>query len=46
MTRSFRAPRVRLTDDRPTQRKHAYALLRSILREAEDEGTRSRASSS
>ena len=27
-----------LSDDRPTQRKHAYALLRSILREAEDEG--------
>jgi integrase len=27
-----------LSDDRPTQRKHAYALLRSILREAEEEG--------
>ena len=27
-----------LSDDRPTQPKHAYALLRSILREAEDEG--------
>lgn len=27
-----------LSADRPTQRKHAYALLRSILREAEDEG--------
>ncbi len=28
-----------LSDDRPTQRKHAYSLLRSILREAEDEGS-------
>ncbi len=27
-----------LSEDRPTQRKHAYSLLRSILREAEDEG--------
>ncbi len=27
-----------LSEDRPTQRKHAYALLRSILREAEEEG--------
>ena len=27
-----------LSEDRPTQRKHAYALLRSILAEAEDEG--------
>ncbi len=27
-----------LSDDRPTQRKHAYALLRSILHDAEDEG--------
>lgn len=27
-----------LTDDKPTQRKHAYSLLRSILREAEEEG--------
>jgi len=27
-----------LSDDRPTQRKHAYALLGSILREAEEEG--------
>ena len=27
-----------LSEDRPTQRKHAYALLRSILAEAEEEG--------
>ncbi|MEZ5128749.1 MAG: hypothetical protein R2703_09700 [Micropruina glycogenica] len=27
-----------LSADRPVQRKHAYSLLRSILREAEDEG--------
>jgi hypothetical protein len=27
-----------LSDDRPTQRKHTYSLLRSMLREAEDEG--------
>ncbi|HML51197.1 MAG TPA: hypothetical protein PKD84_07275 [Propionicimonas sp.] len=27
-----------LSADRPVQRTHAYALLRSILREAEDEG--------
>lgn len=27
-----------LSEDRPTQRKHAYSLLRSILREAEEEG--------
>lgn len=27
-----------LSEDRPTQRKHAYALLRSIFRDAEDEG--------
>lgn len=27
-----------LSEDRPTQRKHAYSLLRSILRDAEDEG--------
>ena len=27
-----------LSEDRPTQRKHAYALLRSILRDAEEEG--------
>ena len=27
-----------LSDDRPTQRKHACSLLRSILRDAEDEG--------
>lgn len=27
-----------LSDDRPTQRKHAYSLLRSILRDAEEEG--------
>lgn len=27
-----------LGDDRPTQRKHAYSLLRSILRDAEEEG--------
>ncbi len=27
-----------LSEDRPTQRKHAYALLRSILQEAEEEG--------
>ena len=26
-----------LSDDRPTQRKHACSLLRSILRDAEDE---------
>ena len=27
-----------LSDDRPTQPKHAYSLLRSILRDVEDEG--------
>lgn len=27
-----------LSEDRPTQRKHAYSLLRSILSEAEEEG--------